>query len=256
MNRKLLKKRQLSVALFLFLSVGTYANQACKVQGEFKQSRVKTVIDGDTLHLSDGRKVRLVGINTPELDHQNGQHDAYAIDAKKALEILAGEVVFYQRATDSRDRYGRHLYYLFDQDGMSISGQLLALGVGYRIAIPPNLAYQKCFQSSENLARQNNKGVWEKLLEWQPKGGFTISSFIITSVTRNRGGWWLETEGDLVINIPLSASEYWPAQKVYYLEGKKVEARGWQHFRKSRNPDYKSWYLSVKHPNDLQLLHK
>ncbi|MCV2403983.1 thermonuclease family protein [Marinomonas sp. C2222] len=251
-----LKKRQLSVALFLFLSGGVYSHEACKAQGEFEQSRVKTVIDGDTLHLSDGRKVRLVGINTPELDHQNGQHDAYAVAATKALESLAGDAVLYQPARDSRDRYGRHLYYLFDQNGVSISSQLLSLGLGYRVAIPPNLKYQTCFQYAERQARQAKKGVWDKVPEWQPKGGFTISTFTITSVTRNRGGWWLETERDLVINIPFKLSEYWPAQKVYYLEGKTVEARGWQHFRKSRNPDYKSWYLSVKHPNDLQLLHK
>ncbi|MDB4837054.1 thermonuclease family protein [Marinomonas sp.] len=250
----LYKKRQLCLALFLFLSISVYGSESCIAQGELERSQVKKVVDGDTVHLIDGRKVRLIGINTPELDHQHGRHDEYAVAAKNALQSLVGDSVYVQKAKDGRDRYGRYLYYLFDKKRISITSQLLALGLGYRIAFPPNLSYQPCFQHSEEKARDNKKGVWKASLAWLPKGGFTVAPFIIEKVTRNKGGWWLETEQDVVINIPRSLLDYWPAQKVYYLEGKKVEARGWQHYRKNRNSAYKSWHLSVKHPNDLQLL--
>ena len=66
------KKRQVFLALFLCLSLDSYAQ--CLAQGELHRAAVKRVIDGDTLHLTDGRKVRLVGINTPELDHEHGKH--------------------------------------------------------------------------------------------------------------------------------------------------------------------------------------
>jgi len=117
--------------------------------------------------------------------------------------------------------------------------------------VPPNLAYQECFMEAEQTARNAHKGLWQQNLQWQPKAGFAISRVNVTSITQNRGGWWLETDQDLVVNLPLGATDLWPAQKVFYLEGKEVEVRGWQHQRKSRHSDFKSWVLSVRHPNDL-----
>jgi hypothetical protein len=117
--------------------------------------------------------------------------------------------------------------------------------------VPPNLAYQACFEDAETIARSTHKGLWQRPLQWQPKAGFAISRVTISSITKNRGGWWLETNQDLVINLPPSVMDYWPAQKVFYLEGKEIEVRGWQHQRNNRNTAFKSWVLSVRHPNDL-----
>ena len=261
-----LKKRQALLALFLFgafhtahgaqtlptLSQNTFSFADCKATGELEKAKIKRIVDGDTLHLTDGRKVRFVGINTPELDHKDGKHDAYAVEATAHLDSLLGEFVYIQTSKSQQDRYGRYLYYLFDEKRQSLAGQLLAQGLGYRIAYPPNLAYQACFQVAETSARQLKKGLWQQhSLDWQPKGGFTLSRVTVTSVTKNRGGWWLETNHDLVVNLPPSAMDYWPAQKIFYLEGKEVEVRGWQHQRKNRNANFKSWVLSVRHPNDL-----
>ena len=246
-----LKKRQVFLALFLFLSCVIQASELCKATGALEKAQIKRVVDGDTIHLADGRKVRLVGINTPELDHEKGNHEGYAVEATRFLRARLGSFVYLQRAKNDQDRYGRKLYYLFDKDRLSLTSQLLSEGLGYRIAIPPNLAYQACFEAAENSARSAHKKLWQQPLHWQPKAGFAISRVNITSITQNRGGWWLETDQDLVINLPSSAVDYWPAQKVFSLEGKTIEVRGWQHQRKSRHSDFTSWVLSVKHPNDL-----
>ncbi|MBJ7538085.1 thermonuclease family protein [Marinomonas transparens] len=248
------KKRQVVLALFLFLpSIAVHAdNGACLAQGELEKARIKRVVDGDTMHLADGRKVRLVGINTPELDHKSGHHQPYALEAKALLTVLAGDYVYLQKSKNERDRYGRYLYYLFNKDRISLTSQLLFEGLGYRVAVPPNLAYQTCFEGAENNARNAYKGLWQQVLQWQPQAGFVLSRITITSITHNRGGWWLETDKNLVINLPSNAADYWPAQKVFYLEGKMVEVRGWQHQRKSRHSDFTSWVLLVRHPNDLR----
>ncbi len=249
---RVLKKRRVYLALFLCLSFSAGATELCRATGPLERAQIKRIVDGDTIHLSDGRKVRLVGINTPELDHKSGNHQAYAEQAREfLLSRLEGEV-FIQKARSDQDRYGRKLYYLFDKDRISLTSQLLFEGLGYRIAVPPNLAYQACFVDAENAARKANKRLWQHNLQWQPQAGFAIARVNISSVTRNRGGWWLETQQDLVINLPPYVSDYWPAQTVFSLEGKTIEIRGWQHHRKNRNNAFKSWVLSVRHPNDLR----
>ena len=246
-------KRQVILALFLFLSCQlVYAGALCEASGALERAKVKRVVDGDTIYLVDGRKVRLIGINTPELDHKNGQHEPFAVKATQVLRALAGQYIYLQTSKDPRDHYGRYLYYLFDKDRISLASQLLSQGLGYRIAIPPNLAYQSCFIQAERAARKAQLGVWTQSLMWRPHSGFVVSQVTIASITHNRGGWWLETNHDLVIHLPLSPTDYWPAQKVYFLKGHRIEVRGWQHHRNSQSSRYKSWVLSVKHPNDLQ----
>ncbi|WP_417553089.1 thermonuclease family protein [Marinomonas fungiae] len=245
------KKRQALLALFLCLSSSSYGQ--CLAQGDLQVAQVQRIVDGDTLHLSDGRKVRLVGVNTPELDHENGRHEAFALEAKQRLSSLAGDQVYWQSAHESEDRYGRKLYYLFTKDRESIASQLLSDGLGYRIAVPPNIRYQDCFAKSEQIAREAKRGLWQHPTQWQPQAGFAVARSKLTSITHNRGGWWLETSQDLVINIPRYAEHYWSEKDIYFLQGKSVEARGWQYQRKNHRKDrFKSVVLTVKHPQDLR----
>ncbi|WP_245957983.1 thermonuclease family protein [Marinomonas piezotolerans] len=245
------KRRAFCLALFLWLPFGSYAQ--CVAQGELNVAQVSKVIDGDTIHLTDGRKVRLIGVDTPELDHRDGNHDDFAVEARMMLKKLAGQVVYWQVGLEPEDRYGRKLYYLFTKDRVSISSELLSAGLGYRVAIPPNLNYQSCFDQAELEARHAMRGLWQKPPLWQPKAGFTVVRPTIDLVTRNRGGWWLETEWDLVIHIPRFAEHFWTEKELFLLQGKAVEARGWQYQRKKRQNDrFKSFVLTVKHPQDLR----
>ena len=246
-----IKKRQVFLALFLFLSFAkTFADGLCIAQGAVEKAYIERIVDGDTLHLQDGRKVRLVGIDTPELDYETGRHQAYALEAKAYLSRLLDDFVYLQQAKDSQDRYGRHLYYLFDKHRISLTSQLLSEGLGYRIAVPPNLAYQACFVEAEQFAKTTHKGLWQVLKPWHGEAGFSLAKFTVTSVSRNRGGWWLETKDGPVINLPNSGMDYWSPQKVFYLQGKRVEARGWQYQRKYRSSQPR-WVLIVRHPLDL-----
>lgn len=246
------KKRPFIVAFFLCWPLLPLQAQLCSAVGAVKTAYVTKVVDGDTVHFKDGRKIRLVGINTPELDHKNGQHDNYAIEAKMALDGLLNTQIYYQEALDKRDRYGRYLYYLFDKDRISLSSRLLSQGLGYRIAVPPNLDYQDCLAQAEHTARAQQLGVWQQPLQWQPQAGFVIGRVHITSISRNRGGWWLDTNQSVVINIPSYVADLWTASALLQKVNTDVEMRGWQHFRRNRDPKKSQWVWQLKHPNDLQ----
>ena len=244
------KKRQALLALFLCLPFASSAQ--CVAHGTLESAQVERVVDGDTVYFKDGRKVRLVGINTPELDHEFGRHDAFAVAAQKRLANLAGHQVYWQAAQETEDHYGRKLYYLFTKDRALLSSQLLSEGLGYRVAVPPNIRYQECLAQAEQQARTAQRGIWQQPVVWQPKAGFAMVQSDITSITHNRGGWWLETEYDLVIRIPAYAAFYWSEKDVFTLQDNTVEARGWQYQRKQRTDRYKTFVLTVKHPQDLR----
>ena len=260
------KKRQFLLTLFLCLqfmpsafSASTSSESLCIAQGPIKKALVTHVVDGDTLLLKGqagekDKRIRLVGVNTPELDHKAGLHQAFAWQAYQGLKTFENKYIFYQEGPDKRDRYGRYLYYLFDSDRISIGSQLISQGLGYRIAIPPNIKYQSCLIKAEAQAKEQRLGVWSKKQQWQPQAGFVVANVIITSVTRNRGGWWLKTKQGLVINLPKSYAYQWSEQAVFRLEEQRLKVRGWQYFRTSKKAEHKSWVLLIKHPNDLQLV--
>ena len=263
------KKRQFLLALFLcltftFYGTGQAATKAkspilCEAKGKLNKAFVTQVVDGDTLLLKGekgekDKRIRLVGVNTPELDHKAGNHQPFAEQATAYLKTFEHRWIYYQEGPDKKDRYGRYLYYLFDIDRISIGSQLLSLGLGYRIAIPPNIKYQSCLIAAETQAQKRELGVWRNKQQWQPQAGFVVANVIIKSVTRNRGGWWLKTKQGLVINLPKAYADQWSEQAVFRLEEQRLHVRGWQYFRASKKAEHKSWVLLIKHPNDMVLV--
>ena len=65
---------------------GTINTEACSTGNYQEQVTVKQVIDGDTVILTDGRHIRLIGINTPEIRHNNHKPE---IGAEQARDINA-----------------------------------------------------------------------------------------------------------------------------------------------------------------------
>lgn len=78
------------------------------------------MVDGDTVHLRDGRSVRLIGINAPELAHNGRTTEPFAEAAKQRLQALVsasdGRLAL-QPGRQPRDHYGRTLAHLFDASG-------------------------------------------------------------------------------------------------------------------------------------------
>ena len=126
---------------------------------------VARVIDGDTVDVRFGdqtERVRLIGINTPELGYDGDQDECWANESSLALRdaLPVGAEIRVVRDTVARDHYGRLLGYLFTADGRFINGDLVMNGHARVLSIPPNTAFALDIQRAENAARRSNLGLW------------------------------------------------------------------------------------------------
>lgn len=129
MNTALRRAAVGALACLILLSTSVVGS-AAGVAGEARRSEaavVASVYDGDTLSLRDGRKVRLLQIDTPEL----GSGDCYSRAARTALLSLApiGKPVVLEidPTLDRTDRYGRILRYV-KRNGVNVNVELVRRG--------------------------------------------------------------------------------------------------------------------------------
>ncbi|MBU0809925.1 MAG: thermonuclease family protein [Gammaproteobacteria bacterium] len=230
----LLKKASLVGAFFVF---GFYVGAAlafCPAPGKLPSVKVQRVVDGDTLRLVDGRNVRLIGLNTPEIGRQGRANEPFADAARKRLQALVaasdGQVSL-RYGQQAKDHYGRTLAHAYDNRGRNLEAQLLGEGLGYQVAVAPNLALVHCQQAAERSARQARVGLWQRSPVKSPaqltQGGFALLRGRVEHVERNAGGVWLEMADGLVLHIAPRALANFDLRAVQRLEGRKVEARGW-----------------------------
>src|SRR4051812_2730696 len=128
--RKNLLSAVTSVALSACVSSSSVARQEpdCVLQ---------QVVDGDTFHCRDGRKVRLTGIDSPER-----QQHPYGELSRQALLRLAppGTTVRLEGDVAPRDRYGRSLAYVW-VGATFINEALIQGGWAVLYTVPPNVKY-------------------------------------------------------------------------------------------------------------------
>jgi micrococcal nuclease len=125
----------------------------------YETAIVKRVIDGDTFETDDGQKVRLIGVNTPEI---SGQAEYYGKEASEfSRQRLSGEKVYMFSDVGDKDRYGRLLRYIFiDQEPVMFNEILLIEGYANVMTVPPNVRFAEKFVTLEREARENQKGLW------------------------------------------------------------------------------------------------
>ena len=127
--------------------------------------RVAKILDGDTFDLSDGRRVRYIGINTPEMTDQNKQPQCFALEAKAENEkLLAGKKIRLEKDLSNRDKYGRLLRFVYveDESGREIfvNDYLARQGFARLLSIPPDLKFEKQFNAAVEEARFQQRGLW------------------------------------------------------------------------------------------------
>ncbi len=221
-----------------------------------EQVRVAQVVDGDTVHLVGGEKVRLVGVNTPEKARDNRPAEPLAGAAERALEdLLAGRSVYLQPGAEPRDRHGRLLARLYTGAG-SIEAALLRQGMGFHVAIAPNVGGWECLQAAEHAAREARRGVWNEA-QYRPRraaqlgrreGGFMLVRGEVTSVSFKDNGWWVQLDGEIGLRIDGAAQDHFRRDALRRLRGTEVEARGWL------VPMGGWWQMRLGHPTMLAQL--
>ena len=112
--------------------------------------RVKRIVDGDTVHMKDGTKVRLHGIDTPERNQPYGKQATRALDS-----LLGSEVLVVERDTD---RYGRLVGVIYTPEGVNVNLEMVCNGSAwwYSRYAKGNRAMANC----QDEAREAGLGLW------------------------------------------------------------------------------------------------
>jgi micrococcal nuclease len=127
---------------------------------------VTKVVDGDTIWVDnkgDREKVRLVGMDTPELHDPRKPVECFAQEASDRAEaILDGQVVYLESdpSQDSVDRFGRTLAYVWTDSGRLFNYDMIYDGFAFEYTYDLPYRYQAQFRAAEADARTNERGLW------------------------------------------------------------------------------------------------
>jgi endonuclease YncB( thermonuclease family) len=213
--------------------------------------RIRHVIDGDTLVLESGDKIRLIGINTPEVESRYTRAEAGGEAARDWLrKTLRTPDVWLEYDAEQLDKYQRQLAHVFLDSGEYLNARLLREGLAMLTLTPPNLRYSSKLIQAQQQAEKANRGIWQRPA-FQPK---TLADLV---PGRSYHGWqrWQVTPKHIgesrkyinlivsehfVIKIAKSLQAGFPPLSAYL--DQPVEVRGWlrrqgdQHFMIVQHP--------------------
>ncbi|XOB46405.1 MAG: thermonuclease family protein [Candidatus Nealsonbacteria bacterium] len=131
------------------------------------------VIDGDTIEIEKGYKVRYIGIDTPETVHPSKPVECFGIEASnKNKELVEGKKVRLEKDVSETDKYGRLLRYVYVND-VFVNDYLVRQGYAYASTYPPDVKYVEQFVQAQREARENDRGLWAACKEAE-EGGETV----------------------------------------------------------------------------------
>ena len=134
-------------------------------QGDFDV--VERVVDGDTLLLQSGERVRLIGVDTPEIKHPKKPVEYFGKEAsaftQRVVEEKQVRLEFDQTnvAQGHKDRYGRTLAYVFLEDGTLLNAEIIKQGYGHAYTQFPFSRMEE-FRRLEREAREQGRGLWRQ----------------------------------------------------------------------------------------------
>jgi micrococcal nuclease len=214
---------------------------------------IARVYDGDTVRLADGRRLRIIGINTPEISRPGQAGEPFATEARTVLKQLLdshNHTLLLQYGKERQDHYGRQLAHAFLESGENIAVALLRQGLATTLVVPPNTWGESCYLKLEEAARQARRGLWG-LAAYQTTAGRTLSRdtrgfrLIRGSVNEIRyspRAVWIDIEGPLVIRVAREDLVNFSPDFPENLNGRSIEVRGW--IKQDRN----GLRINVRHP--------
>ena len=150
-------KRAFLLGLIFFLSCG---------QGNYSQVKVSEVIDGDTVKLSNGKMLRYIGLDTPEVRMKAAgagfiyNPQPFSLEAKEFnRKLVEGKNIRVEFDVEKTDRYGRLLGYCFIENTF-VNAKLIEEGYAVLYTFPPNVKYTDLLVKSQKKAQKKKKGLW------------------------------------------------------------------------------------------------
>lgn len=218
--------------------------------------RVKKVFDGDTLLLTNGQKVRLLGINSPEVAHRNNPAEPGGEEARHWLTLhVAQQKIRLEMDVEKKDKYGRTLAYVFTEQGAHINLELVKNGLASVVLHPPNLHYSQALLDAQNIAENARLGIWRKpyfarqsYRNIRNTRGWKRIVGTVTHIKHTRYNSYLIFADDFSLKVARRDVKLFPDLKTYL--GHKIETRGWLHRQKN------NWTIALRHPGQVKFLDK
>jgi len=156
-----------------------------------RSAKVARVLDGDTIEIEGGERIRYLGINAPE----SGQ--PFSTEATRENErLVAGRVVNLEFDVQTQDRYGRLLAYIW-VGNVLINKEIAKNGYAVIETIQPNVKYQDLILKAQEEARTACRGLWAGLCPNGEPGDSCIKIVNINADApgndnENKNGEWIE----------------------------------------------------------------
>ena len=218
---------------------------------------VRKVYDGDTVMLQNGLKIRLLGINTPEVEGRYKVAEPGGEEAKhRLMEILRGKQVRLQMDVEKQDKYKRTLAHLFTRDGFHVNLEMVKRGLAFVNIHTPNLQYADDLVQAGEQAEADGPGIWGReeysarpfasIARGKDKGWMRLTGRV-QAIRRSRRYSYLEFSRQADIRIANANLSLFPVLSEYM--GKELEIRGWP----SRSKGHYS--VLIRHPSALKIIY-
>jgi micrococcal nuclease len=220
--------------------------------------QVEKVIDGDTIFVKHKGKVRLLGINAPEIAHRDRRAEPLGDVAHQRLQqLLQGKQVYLEFDQQRRDKYQRLLAHITLEDGTNINEILLREGLARALFLQPNMLHLQDYYRVEAEAMAARHGIWSRP-EFQilpaSRAEACLKRFCrlrgkVRKVEQNRHYTTLQLTGKVQLAV---RNSYLPqflnaGMDLTKLGGSTVLVRGWLGQRGGAP------YLQLQHPLQIKL---
>jgi len=238
---------------------------SCNTLQDYSKIEVSEVIDGDTVRLSNGKLLRYIGLDTPEIRvKRNGQFiyspQPFSQEAKEYnRNLVEGRRIRVEFDTTKQDRYGRLLGYCF-VDEVFVNAKLIEEGYAVLYTYPPNVKYVDLFVKLQKAARKERRGLWGsyKVIEQAQAGNYihqikTVKGRVLNTyksskcIFLNFGKDWRTDFTVVIFNNSLRSFYDRDIDPLTFYKGKMVEVSG-------RIKEYNGPEIIVNTPQEIEII--
>ncbi|MCW8879415.1 MAG: thermonuclease family protein [Kangiellaceae bacterium] len=247
----------IALNLCLFLTSSLSAEESCPRLSDINPAHIDSdkvdwIPDGDTIHTEQGLKLRLLHINTPEINPKlEKPAEPFAISAQQELKRIIGDSKKISWTFDkkARDRYKRSLVHTFNQQGELLTAKLVEQGLAKILVIPPNDRYWRCLKSLESKAIKSKRGLWslptnsaKSAHQAKPNNGHQWIRGKISRVFETNKNRWMILDNSLWVGISKKRLKYFDTKFLSKQTGDTLSLTGYVYRSKGK------LRIKLKHP--------